>query len=92
MTDGSEQSNQPLRQRPAPPPRHQRLCHLADDARQDGVGANTDTGLARVTREIVSEESNAYPVIASFADGVLVVATTGPTAESVLRVARLPAR
>ena len=46
----------------------------------------------RFTREFVTEEAGAYPALASSADGVLVAATTGATAESTLRVMPLPAK
>lgn len=45
----------------------------------------------RFTRESVTEEAAAYPVIASLADGLLVAWTSGSTADSVIRVARYPA-
>lgn len=51
-----------------------------------------DASPVRFTRESAIGEAASYPAIASSADGVLIVATTGPTAESVLRIARMPAK
>ena len=75
-----------------------RTITLAWDEQLTGVrrvviarGTVDSSNPVRFTRESVTEEAAAYPVIASLADGLLVAWTSGSTADSVIRVARYPA-